>query len=153
MKKLLLRVKLFFMGLFGNIDKFLTENVDEAILMVNAIKRVVDSGVVHGITAITPTQLDDTIVNKANGYLDQAIITLDLAKQCTGMGTQELRLKCMLQKLLELSPNVRSALYLKIASLYAKAKAAAEKTAKTAQKISTSDVDTLVQLRYKDIKL
>jgi hypothetical protein len=150
MKKLLLKIKLFFATIFGNLDRFITDNVDEAINVVDAIKKVVDSPVVGVIVKLTPTKIDDNVLDRAKGYLDIAIKNLALGKECSGLQTKEERLKCLVEKLAEASPHVRSALYLKIASLYAKAKAAAEGAKNAA---TTSDVDTLVQLRYKNINL
>lgn len=149
MKKILLRIKLFFATIFGNLDKFLTDNVDEAINMVDAVKKVVDSGFVGVIVNLTPTQVDNKVLDKAKEYLDIAARKLQITNECASLATQEQRLACLVKALADASPNVRNALYLKLASLYTKAKALKEDN----KVLATSDVDTLVQLRYKDVKL
>lgn len=150
MKKLLLKVKLFFAAIFGNLDKFITNNVDEGINIVEAIKSVVNSGIVQVVVNITPTNIDNKALEQAKKYLDIALQKLEIGKECAGLQTPAERLKCAVEKLAAASPHVRNALYLKIASLYAKTKAQHEGKE---IKAGISDVDTLVQLRYKNINI
>lgn len=150
MKKILLRIKLFFATIFGNLDRFITDNVDEAINVVNGIKNFIDSGLVGVVVKLTPTDLDDKALERAKEYLDRAVVVLGYGEECSKFETKEERLRCLALKLANSSPHVRNALYLKIASLYAKEKAKAEGVK---NKAATSDIDTLVQLRYKNINL
>lgn len=152
MRKLLLKVRLFFATLFGNVDKFLTENVDEAISVVDAIKSIVQSPIVQTVVKITPTNVDDKALDAVNKYLDIAIQKIGIAKECQVLTTQQERLTCYLKKLAEMTPAMQQAVYLKTASLYADAKATLGGI-KSIGKAVTSDIDTLVQLRYKGIKV
>lgn len=153
MKKLLLKIKLFFATIFGNLDKFITDNVDEAISVVNAIKGIVNSPIIGAVVKLTPTGIDDKYLPIVKNYLDKAIEKLGIAKECQSMLTEEQRLTCYLKYVKSLSPAMQQAVYMKTASLYAEAKSTRNGIVTSTNKPQISDIDTLVQLRYKDIKL
>ena len=91
------------------------------------------------ITAITPTKVDDSLLYKLRKGLDVATSVLNINSTCNQSDLSE-RLVCFIHQLKHISPELRDAVYSKMASKIASVLDDAE--------LDSSDYDTLVQLQY-----
>jgi hypothetical protein len=110
----------WFTGLFKKTDEKLYRNLDSSIGYANQFKRFVNSTLLKGGIAITPTKYDDIALEVLIKLTDEVISSLGIAKQCSTLPSHEERLKCLVMKLKETHSSELNGLYLKIAAWYFK---------------------------------
>jgi hypothetical protein len=121
-------------------DQVLIKNVDEAIMIANAVKRLVNLPATNIIVSITPTEMDNKLAVVLNRTMDEVIIILKLAEKCQDKENYQQRLKCFVEEIRLLHPHLQKAIYLKVAAIFLHKR--------TADDIKESTCDTLVQVRY-----
>lgn len=146
MKRIFQKIVAFFQLIFGNVDKAIIDNLDDAISVANIIRSILQSPILGVIVKLTPTTWDDALVAKANSVLETVFQKLLAGQACADLQVRDERLTCYLKQLALLTPTAQNAMLMKIASLYAAA------TNPAAGK-SESDYDTAVQMRFKEQKL
>lgn len=150
MKKFFQRVWGFVVKIFGGLKKveaFLREYVDDALDIANKIKALVDSPTTVILLGLLPDRLKDQAAKalaKIEPILDKTLTALGIGEDCLSKPTLLDRVACFVERLREMSPAMRSAVYQKFASTYTKL------ASKTDQ--PEHIVDTVVQIRYADRK-
>lgn len=130
--------------LFSKTDDLLFDNIAEAIMVANAIKKLVNQPATGIIISITPSELDNRIAKAINETMDEVMKILVLAKQCQEHDSYQLRLKCFVEQIRVAHPELQSAIYLKIASLFLHKKINSD----TVPYTPISTCDTLIQVKY-----
>lgn len=150
MKKIFQRVWGFVVKIFGGLKKveaFLRDHVDDALDIANKIKALVDSPTTVILLGLLPDRLKDQAekaLAKIEPILDKTLTALGIGEDCLNKPTLVDRVACFVERLRELSPAMRSAMYQKFASTYTK----------LASNTDQPDhiIDTMVQVRYADRK-
>lgn len=150
MKKLWLRIKAFFALVFGGakkFEKFLIDHVDDAIAIVDKIRRAVENPVIITLIGFLPDKYRDVageVLARVESVLDKVLADLTISNTCLQMPTTATRLKCFVDNLKQMSPAAREAMYMKFASLYAQHSSGITE--------KTSRIDTAVQMRFLEKK-
>jgi hypothetical protein len=150
MKRFFQRVWGFLVGIFGGLKKveaFLREHVDDALDIANKIKALVDSPATVILLKLLPDRLKDEAekaLAKIEPILDKTLTALGIGQDCLNKATLVDRVACFVERLRELSPAMRSAVYQKFASTYTQIASSTDQPEHI--------VDTVVQIRYADRK-
>jgi hypothetical protein len=145
MKKFFNKIVLFLTGLFTNLDKWIHENVQPAIDLVQNLKSFVDSPVADIVTAIIPGNVDDSIKFLLSTSLQRALDSLQIVKIEDSNATLQTKLNALLQYIKTLSPSMQNGVYFKLASEIAKAIGSTDN-------FKGHGVDLLVQMQYSKMK-
>lgn len=150
MKRLLQRVWGFILKIFGGLKKvesFLREHVDDALDIANKIKHLVDNPATVILLRLLPDRLQaqaEKALATIEPILDKTLIALGIGEDCLSKATLVDRVACFVERLRELSPAMRSAVYQKFAAAYVKQASGTDQPEHV--------LDTLVQVRYLDRK-
>jgi len=112
-KKLKEKVK----NLYREFDDYLNANIDTALKVTTALRKVLASPVADILTAIIPGELDDMIRARLVDALGKAITALTILEHCKGSMEIDEKLKCFYEQLNNLDPNLQDAVLHKLASL------------------------------------
>ena len=146
MKKFFEKIVVFLHALFGgNLDSWITDHVEPAISFVEKLKAFLESPVADIITALIPGEIDDKLKDFFLANVSKALDILQVTEAINQATSIEDKLKLLTEYLLTLSPNMRNAVYMKLASQIAKV------TGNT-DSIKGYSVDLLVQSQYSKIK-
>ena len=144
MKKLLLKIKLFFITLFGDAKRFeqiVSEHIDEAIKIAARVRELSNSAAALTVVNLTKTKLDNQALAMIRTAAEKVIEKLTLFTECTKHVSFDEKMLCFIQSLQQQSPAVRDALTMKFASLLA-----AYKSGQT--QLAQNIWDTAVQSRF-----
>ena|SRR5687767_10912670 len=150
MKKFFQRVWGFVVKIFGGLKKveaFLREYVDDALDIANKIKALVDSPTTVILLGLLPDRLKDQAekaLAKIEPILDKTLTALGIGEECLNKATLLEKVTCFIERLREMSPAMRSAVYQKFASTFTKISSETDQPEHI--------VDTVVQIRYADRK-
>jgi len=147
MKKFFQKVSLFFKTFFSKVAKFFTEEGPEILRFLNAVKAVVDNPALSLAVAASKNQIDDLILFELRRWLGRAVDIMEIKLECGAKPTLEQKITCFVEHLRNCPPEIRNALYHKTASIIAR-----EKAREQGVKLTTSEVDTLIQLEYSKLK-
>lgn len=113
MKKIFSFLKRLFRSLKTLAQKFVTPSV----LVVEALKKAVDSPVMPIITAIIPGNLDNKIVEQLKKHLPLVLQLLRISDECLKLEAADEIIICAIKKLKEYEPEARAAQYHSIAAM------------------------------------
>lgn len=113
MKKIFSFLKRLFRSLKALAQKFVTPSV----LVVEALKKAVDSPVMPIITAIIPGNLDNKIVDGLKKHLPRVLQLLRISDECLKLEAADEIILCAIKKLKEYDPEARAAQYHSIAAM------------------------------------
>lgn len=129
-------------------DLFLYENIDEAIMVANAVKRLVNLPATTIIVSITPTDMDNRLAVAINKTLDEVLLLLKLADKCQDKDNYQQRLRCFVEEVRLAHPDMQAAIYMKVASLFLHKRI----NSATEKYTPVSTCDTMVQVKYWESK-
>jgi hypothetical protein len=141
-KTFIQRLFRFISTLLLSVKRFINQYADEAVQVVGYIKEAVESDEAEIIVSLTKTKKDDRIL----AILRKVLAAL-FPEQVDGRQNTHNTVKATVDHLKTLSPGMRSAAYLKIASNLTQEIAAADK-----KELSASDCDLLAQLSYAKVR-
>lgn len=150
MKRLLQRVWGFILKIFGGLKKveaFLREHIDDALDIANKIKHLVENPATVILLKLLPDRLEaqaEKALKILEPILDKTLIALGIGEECLNKATLVDRVACFVEKIREMSPAMRSAIYQKFAATYVKQASGTDQPEHV--------LDTLVQVRYLDRK-
>lgn len=150
MKRFFQRAWGFILKIFGGLKKveqFLKDHIDDALDVANKIKALVDNPATVILLRLLPDRLEaqaEKALATIEPILDKTLIALGIGEECLNKPTLVDRVACFVERIREMSPAMRSAVYQKFASTYTKL------ASKTDQPDNV--VDLLVQARYVDRK-
>ncbi len=107
----------FIKKLFRNLKALVVKFVTPSVVIVENIKRAVDSPLTPIITAIIPGTWDDKIVAAAKVHLPRILQILKISDECLKLTKFEDIVLCAINKLKEYTPEARAANYHSIAAL------------------------------------
>lgn len=139
------KVRAFFIKAFDDAQTFLDNHVEPVLHFVQALKQVVDSPAGDFIVNIIPGKIDDAVLGTLRGSLDQVIALLGIQLECSKEASSETRIRCFIEHLRGLTPEMQSAIYHKIASLLTRLN-------KGEHTFTDSEIDAMVQLAYNNSK-
>lgn len=113
MKKIFSFLKRLFRSLKALAQKFVTPSV----LVVEALKKAVESPVMPVITAIIPGNLDNKIVEQLKKNLPRVLQLLRISDECLKLEAADEIILCAIKKLKEYDPEARAAQYHSIAAM------------------------------------
>lgn len=123
MKKILLKIKGWFMLLFGGeakFEAFLKDHADDAIQFVETIKGFVHSDVVISLMIIFPkyAKMAKPYLDKAEEFLNELISRMGIADKCLDIVNTVERIKCMVDVIKGKNDLERSNIYQEMAVNY-----------------------------------
>ena len=145
MKKFFNKIVLFIKGLFTNLDEWIHDNVQPAIDFVEGIKRAVGGKTVDLLVTLTPFNWDNNLRDIFLAALTKAIDALHVTAGIANEPDWTSKVYNMIEYIKTLSKPMQDAIYLKLASEIAKAKANQED-------VKGHSVDLLVQMQYSKMK-
>lgn len=107
----------FLKNLFRNLKALAEKFVKPSVIVVENLKKAVESPLAPVITAIIPGTWDDKIVEKLKQHLPRILQILKISEECLKLTKAEDIILCAINKLKEYSPEARSANYHSIAAL------------------------------------
>jgi hypothetical protein len=140
----------FILKVFGGLRKveaFLRDHVDDALDIVNKIKHLVENPTTVILLKLLPDRLEaeaEKALAIIAPILDKSLIALGIGEECLNKATLIDRIACFVERIRELSPAMRSAVYQKLASTYV--------SVASGHTQPEHVVDMLVQARYVDRK-
>lgn len=150
MKRIFQRVWGFVLKIFGGLKKveaFLREHVDDALDIANQIKKLVESPTTVILLRLLPDRLQaqaEKALKTLEPILDKTLIALGIGEECLAKATLVDRVACFVEKIREMSPAMRAAVYQKFAAAYVRQASGTDQPDHV--------LDTLVQVRYLDRK-
>lgn len=122
-KKLWLKIKGFFLIVFGGakkFEKFLADHADDAIDIVENIKSFVESPAVLTLISIFPKyeKRAKEFLDKMQAVLDEILSKLEEGKACMSAPEFVDRLKCIVEALRKKTPEEQQAVYRNMATHY-----------------------------------
>jgi len=150
MKRFFQRAWGFILKVFGGLKKveaFLRDHIDDALDVANKIKALVDSPTTVILLKLLPDRLEaqaEKALKTIEPILDKTLTALGIGEECLGKATLVDRVACFVERIRELSPAMRSAVYQKFASTYVRVASHTNQPEHV--------VDTLTQIRYLDRK-
>lgn len=145
MKKFFNKIVLFIKTLFTGLDKWIHQHVQPSIETLERLKKLVDMPIVNTIVLLTPTGLDDRLLAFAQVYLVKAIDALHVTADIVNEPDYALKIIKLAEYLKTVSPQMRKAIYFKLASETAKQSAGKAE-------FKGHGVDLLTQMQYSKLK-
>src|SRR5689334_16734481 len=124
--------------------KVIHDYAEKSIEVLAGIKAVVENPVVATIVDLTPFPWDDLLRDYAMKWLPKIIVDLQFAKDLSQMQPTE-QLNALIDFFRNSSPDMRDAIYIKIATLLTKFHVEDDGVGR---KFSQSDLDMIVQVGY-----
>ncbi len=141
MKKFFHKIVSFLHKLFTNVDEWIHEHVQPSIETVQRIKYIVDGVIGDIVVLVIPGDADDKIRDWISVNLSKALQAMQLGNNILNAPNIETKISYLIDMLRQLSPNMRNAFYMKIASEMAKSSGNDEN-------VKGHSVDLLVQMQY-----
>ena len=107
----------FLKRLFRNLKTLAQKFVTPSVLVVDAIKKAVESPVMPIVTAIIPGNLDNKIVDGLKKHLPRVLQILRISDECLKLEAADEIIFCAIKKLKEYEPEARAAQYHSIAAM------------------------------------
>jgi hypothetical protein len=154
MKKLLEKIKLFFVMIFGGgkkLEEFLKLHVDDAISFIQQIKKFVDDPTLAFVIQLSPKKYRDKInevLAKVEAVLDKVLSGLAIGKECLEKLTFKERLSCAVDYIRNMTQEQREETYRKIGVAYIQIQGKEF----TGKEIPESTARYLLELQYQSIK-
>lgn len=155
MKKLLEKIKLFFIMTFGGakkVEEFLKLHVDDAISLIQQIKAWVDDPTLDFIIQLSPKKYRDKITEvlaKVEVVLDEVLKGLNIGKECLEKLTFKERLACAVDYIRNMTQEQREETYRKIGVEYIQI---TSKETNGGQPIPESMARTFLEMQYQALK-
>jgi len=140
--KFLRRIFAFLKMFLGSVAREIRDNVENAIFFVQIVKKVVDNPALDLITGLTATPVDNRVLAKLRKALPKVIAGLVVVDGLKGKKERE-AFALIIEAIRALHPNLRNAVYLKIASQLAQM---------LSGDLKESEADTLTQIVYAELK-
>jgi hypothetical protein len=145
MKKFFAKIVLFLHTLFTNLNEWIYDHVQPSIEVVERIKNIVDSVIGDVIVAVIPGDADDKLRLWISDNLSKALVILRISADIINEPDTTQKVFKLAQYLKTLSPAMRSAVYMKLASEMSKASGGKDT-------VKGHSVDLLVQLQFSKMK-
>jgi hypothetical protein len=94
---------------FDGLPNDLKKAVHIGVLVTENIKKFTDSGTADVLTALIPTEVDDTIKNKLREFLPKILSELKLADKCGALTDPNEITKCAIETLQQIEGDFKSA--------------------------------------------
>lgn len=152
MKKLIERVKLFFVMAFGGakkIEDFLKLHVDDAVSFIEQIKKWIDDPTIAFIIRLSPAKYRDKIEEvraKVEVVLDKVLIGLNIGAECIHKATFQERLSCAITAIRGKSVAEQQEIYRNIGVAYIQERS--KEVTKTGEPIAESTARAMLELQY-----
>jgi hypothetical protein len=104
-------------SILRKVEKAVLDNAAIALSITKALQAFMDTGIVDMAVLITKTKADDALLVHAKRALLVSIDTLELVEKCKNAATDQLKIQCFVEGLMELSPALRESVLIKLASL------------------------------------
>jgi len=142
MKNFFAKIFAFLHVLFGGgLETWISDNVQPAIDFVEKLKAFLSSPAADIIAALIPGNIAEEVKTLLLANIGKALDALEITEEINNAATTADKLTLLTQYLLTLSPNIRNAVFMKIASQLAK-------TTGNTDTIKGYSVDLLVQSQY-----
>jgi len=125
-------------------DEYLDEHIDLALSVTTALKKFLSSPAGDIITALIPGDLDNVIRQHLLTALEQAINALQITDKCRKHENIADKLLCLAEEMRQRSPELRDALFHRLASLVA--------SELDGQRLKQSLYDLYTQAKYSAMK-
>lgn len=135
----------FFIALWHDAKSIINDYAAKAYPIVESIKNAVNDPMVVLAVGVTPIQLDDAILKIAQGWLPKVLDALKLSDGITEATTFDEQMNLLIEYLRTATPDLRDAIYVKIASLLVKFNIEDDGVG---GKFSQSDLDFIIQVGY-----
>jgi hypothetical protein len=155
MKKLLEKIKLFFVMIFGGgkkLEEFLKLHVDDAISFIQQIKRWVDDPTLDFLIQLSPKKYRDKInevLAKVEAVLDEVLKGLNIGKECLEKLTFKERLACAVDYIRNKTQEEREEIYRQIGVKYIQI---TSKDYNNGSPIPESTARALLEMQYSALK-
>jgi hypothetical protein len=116
-KKIWNFIKLLYRDLFQKSKAAIDKYVEPSILVVEKIKKFVESENLKFVLDLIPGNFDNETAAKINIYLPQILMYLRLANECSNLSTNDEVVQCSIEALKKADKNGKHAFYLAIASM------------------------------------
>lgn len=113
------KIGAFLKRLFTSSKKAIEKYIEPSILVVEAIKGFMNTGLVQIATDIIPGQIDNVIAAKINERLPDILMILRLTNECKNLTDRDDIIKCAIEALKKIDKKGRNAFYISIASMLA----------------------------------
>lgn len=134
------KVWLFLVTVSRGLNQFVRENVGPAIEVVEAVKYVVNHPGADFLVELTNTNVDNAVLEFVQKHINKVLQGLVIVERCEQQSTIQGKIECYVEALRKLDPELRHAVYAKLASRIARLTAV--------KQVSESDADMLTQLKY-----
>lgn len=105
--------------LLRQFNTYVQDNVDTALKVTTALKAALESVPAQVLTAIIPTDIDETIRVRLVDILGKSIDVLSVVSACKDETTVEGKVQCFIKQLAQYAPAVQDALLHKLAAIIA----------------------------------
>lgn len=141
MKKFFQKVAGLWRKLTGKAKKFVQDNIEPAIKVVNLLKDAVENPAMSFLVAITPFGWDDVALRHAKNILPLALLELNLLKDATGKSNSEM-IKQIIEEVRKYTKSEKAKFYEDLATKLA--------VMLSDGKISTEEAAELVKFIYEE---
>jgi hypothetical protein len=104
-------------GILRKVEKAVLDNAAIALSITKTIQGFLDTGIVDMAVLLTNTKADDAALVHVKNALLVAIDTLGLVDKCKDAATDKLKIACLVEGLMKLSPKMRNSVLIKLASI------------------------------------